>query len=96
MARWLVVALLGLVASATLAGETGVRLTITGLPPLPPGSGPVKLVDAVLRAKEAVHQSNHPTLVVRFGEPRTSEAGTVRVSAPSASAQVRGQTVACF
>ncbi|MCS7181513.1 MAG: hypothetical protein NZ869_00115 [Thermoanaerobaculum sp.] len=47
MVRWIAAGLLLVAAVHAHAGDTGVRVSLTGLPTLPAHSGPVRLVDVI-------------------------------------------------
>ncbi|MGC8916445.1 MAG: hypothetical protein ACP5NF_05645 [Thermoanaerobaculum sp.] len=97
MARWLAAVVLAVVASAAGAADTGVRLVITGLPTLPPGSGPVKLVDVLRQAAGSLPKKPQETqLVVTLAESQLSPGAQVRVTTSGTYTQVQGNTVACF
>lgn len=95
MVRWLAGAMLT-VAAAAGAAETNVRFTITGLPSLPAGSGPVKLTEVVRQM--VVQGSARPTntLEVRVPEnqPVQVQERALQVSGPATF--VSGTTVASF
>lgn len=93
MARWLFGLLAMMVAGAVLAGETSLRMTVSGLPALPPGP-PVKLVTVLQQVAGARQPQN--VLVVRSEEqrPRSERAPMPKISGPATF--VDRTTVASF
>lgn len=96
MVRGLVVLLITMVAVVASAADTGVRVTITGLPALPPGTGPVKLTDVLGRMvrESRIQRANRLEVEVKPERKTETNGPAAKVSGPATF--VEGSTVASF
>lgn len=96
MVRWLAGLTLTVVAAVAAAAETGVHVTITGLPALPAGSGPVKLTEALGHMMAQASAPSPGRLEVRIGESQAREEQQTILRVLGPATFVSGSTVASF
>jgi hypothetical protein len=101
MRRAVLAVLLGLSAAGAQAqGQTLISLQITGLPGLPAGTGPVRLVDVVRLSRPPVPPLSQRLLVSPAPSPEQKGekpfAGTLLPEAVQTPTYQEGSLVACF